>query len=280
MLKFEFEKEYPSINVSFISQGTGTAMQTAMKGDADMILVHDPVHELKYLEDGYGVNRKVIAYNFFVIVGPKDDPAGVKNLSPLEAFKKIKESGEKKSALWVSRGDDSGTHSKEKSIWEADGFNASDLSKTAWYMETGSGMAATLKLASEKRAYTLTDLGTYLVDYNKKNIELEILVEEGDDTLNVYSAIANNPRKTEVAKSHFNASMIFINFLVSDKGQTLLDNFGKQEYGKPLFAPYVRLLRSGNNTELIQWIQKLAYFNGTECPSEYRYQEGNLYSPQ
>jgi len=277
ILKYDFEKKYPSINVSFISQGTGLAIQTAMRGDADMMLVHDAARELKFLKDGYGVNRKVIAYNFFVIVGPKEDPANVKGLSPLEAFKRIKESGEKKGAMWVSRGDDSGTHAKEKSIWKTAGFDATNLRKMDWYLEAGSGMTATLKMADEKGAYTITDLGTYLMNYNKKNIKLEIIVEAGKDTLNVYSVIANNPKKTEVAKSNFDASMKFIKFVVSDEGQALFDNFGKKEYGQPLFAPYVKLLKSGSNAELIQWIKQQAYFDGTECPQEYRYQAEGLY---
>jgi len=279
-LKSAFEKEQPSINVSFISQGTGLAIQTAMRGDADLILVHDPARELKFLKDGYGVNRKVIAYNFFVIVGPAEDPAGVKGVTPLEAFKKIKESGEKKTAIWVSRGDDSGTHAKEKSIWKATGFNASNLRKTEWYLEAGSGMTAALKLADEKRAYTLTDLGTYLMNYNRKNIDLELLVEAGKDTLNVYSVIANNPRKTEDAKSNFDASMKFIRFLVSDKGQALFDSFGKEQFGKSLFAPYVKLLKSGSKPELVEWIRELAYFDGTECPSEHRYHAEDLYTSE
>ncbi len=280
LLKSEFEKDNPTINVSFISQGTGLAIQTAMKGDADMILVHDAVRELKFLQDGYGINRKVVAYNFFVIAGPQDDPAGVKGASALDAFKKIKAAGEKKSAIWVSRGDDSGTHSKEKSIWKSAGFNATILRTQEWYLEAGSGMTATLKLANEKRAYTLTDLGSYLMNYNKKNIDLIVHVEAGKNTLNVYSVIVNNPRKTEVAKSNFNASMTFIRYMLSDKGQALFDNYGRAEYGKPLFAPYINLLRSGNNTQLIQWIVQAAYFNGTDCPSQYRYQEGDLYTSQ
>ena len=277
LLKPEFEKKYPSINVSFISQGTGLAIQTAMRGDADMILVHDPARELTFLKDGYGVNRKIIAYNFFVIVGPSEDPAKVRGLSPIDAFKKIEESGEAKLALWVSRGDDSGTHSKEKSLWKKAGFNATELRKMSWYFEAGSGMTATLKMADEKGAYTLTDLGSYLMNYQKSNIRLEVLVEAGKDTLNVYSAIANNPRKTEVAKSNFDASMKFIKFLVSDEGQTIFEEFGKANFGKPLFNPYIKLLKSGSDSELIKWIQELAYFDGTECPPEYRYQEEELY---
>jgi len=276
-LKVEFEKRYPSINVSFISQGTGLAIQSAMRGDADMILVHDAARELKFLKDGYGVNRKVIAYNFFVIVGPKEDPAEIRGLLPLDALTKIKESGESNVALWVSRGDDSGTHAKEKSLWKAAGFDVADLRKSSWYLEAGSTMTPTLKMADEKAAYTLADLGTYLNNYSNKNISLEIVVEAGKDTLNVYSAIANNPRRPELEKSNFDASMKFIRFLVSDDGQLIFDVFGKDKFGKPLFNPCVRLLRSGTDSEIVSWIQELAYFEGTECPPEYRYQSEGLY---
>jgi tungstate transport system substrate-binding protein len=273
----EFEKKYPSINISFISQGTGLAIQTAMRGDADMILVHDPARELKFLEDGYGVNRKVIAYNFFVVAGPSNDPANIRGLSPTEAFTMIKESGEKGAAVWVSRGDDSGTHAKEKSIWEAAGFDSVDLGTVDWYLEAGAGMTATLKLADEKGAYTLVDLGSYLNNYANKNIKLEIIVEAGKDTLNVYSAIANNPGKNEVAGSNFEASMKFIEFLISDEVQNIFADFGKEQFEQPLFNPYVKLLKSGSNPEMVEWIQEFAYFNGVECPQEYRYQEGDLY---
>ena len=275
--KIEFEKTYPSINISFISQGTGLAIQTAMRGDADMILVHDPARELQFLEDGYGVNRKVIAYNFFVVAGPSDDPANIKEMSPIEAFKKIQESGEMGSTIWVSRGDDSGTHAKEKRIWKAAGFDAADLRTEDWYLEVGAGMTATLKMADEKGAYTLVDLGSYLNNYVNNNIKLDIIVEEGKDTLNVYSVIANHPQKSEVAGSNFDASMKFITFLISDEVQNILADFGKDRFGKPLFNPYVKLFKSESNQEMVQWIQELAYFEGMECPSEYRYQEADLY---
>ncbi len=277
ILKVEFEKQYPSVNVSFISQGTGLAIQTAMRGDADMILVHDPVRELKFLEEGYGVNRKVIAYNFFVIAGPSDDPANVKGLSPTEAFTKIREAGEKNSAIWISRGDDSGTHAKEKRIWKATGFDTADLRTMDWYLEAGTGMTATLRLTDEKSGYTLVDLGSYLNNYANGNIELEIIVDAGRDTLNVYSVIANNPQKTEVSGSNFDASMKFIDFLASDQIQQILADFGKDKFGKALFNPYIKLLENNDNPELIQWIQDFAYFDGTECPSQYRYQADHMY---
>jgi ABC-type Fe3+ transport system substrate-binding protein len=121
------------------------------------------------------------------------------------------------------------------------------------------------------------DLGSYLNNFANGNIELEIIVDAGKDTLNVYSVISNNPRKTEVSGSNFDASMKFIDFLVSDEIQQILADFGKDKFDKPLFNPYVKLLRNNDNPELIQWIQDLAYFDGTECPPQYRYQADQFY---
>ena len=123
----------------------------------------------------------------------------------------------------------------------------------------------------------MCDLGSYLNNYKNRNIELEVVVEASKDTLNVYSAIANNPEKTEVAGSNFDASMEFIEFLVSDEIQNIFEEFGKNEFGRPLFNPYVKLLKSESNPEMIEWIQELAYFDGTECPLQYRYQNNKLY---
>ena len=140
VLDTKFEAIYPNINVTFISQGTGLAIETAKRGDADMILVHDAVREKAFLEDGYGVNRKIVAYNYFVIVGPEDDPLGIEGLGPVEALPKIKAAGEAGDAVWVSRGDDSGTHAMEKRLWIAGGEDATELRETDWYWERGLGM--------------------------------------------------------------------------------------------------------------------------------------------
>jgi tungstate transport system substrate-binding protein len=278
ILKTEFESQYANINVSFISQGTGLAIQTAMRGDADMIIVHDSIRELAFLEDGYGVNRKAVAYNFFVIVGPDSDPAEIVGLSPIEALTKLKQKGEEDTIQWVSRGDDSGTHSKEKRLWTAAGFDVEQLREMSWYLEAGSGMTAALKLTDEKaNAYTLCDMGSYLNNYANGNIELEVAVEEGKDTLNVYSAIANNPEKTDIVTATFDASMQFIEFLISDNCQTILAEFGNEDFGRPLFNPYVSLLEDDANSDMVQWIQELAYFDGTECPEQYRYNADSLY---
>jgi tungstate transport system substrate-binding protein len=278
VLKTEFESQYSNINVSFISQGTGLAIQTAMRGDADMIIVHDVARELTFLKDGYGVNRKIIAYNFFVIVGPANDPADISGLSPVEALAQLRQAGETGRIQWISRGDDSGTHAKEKRLWTAAGFDVEELREMSWYLEAGSGMTATLKLTDEKIiAYTLCDMGSYLNNYVNGNIELEVAAEEGKDTLNVYSAIVNNPEKTELVTANFNASMKFIEFLISDTCQSILADFGIEDFGRPLFNPYVSLLENDSDSDMVQWIQDLAYFEGTECPEAYRYNAANLY---
>jgi tungstate transport system substrate-binding protein len=278
VLKTEFESQHSNINVSYISQGTGLAIQTAMRGDTDMIIVHDGSRELTFLEGGYGVNRKVVAYNFFVIVGPANDPAEILGLSPVEALTQLNEIGKTSKIQWISRGDDSGTHAKEKRLWTAAGFDPEELREMSWYLEAGSGMAATLKIADEKaNAYTLCDMGSYLNNFANGNIELEIVVEDGKDSLNVYSAIANNPEKTELTTTNFNASMKFIEFLISDNGQLIIANFGIEDFGKPLFNPYVLLLKDDIDSDVVHWIQDLAYFEGTECPEAFRYNIASLY---
>ena len=276
VLDSKFEAKHPNLNVTFISQGTGLALQTAMRGDVDMILVHDLAREKAFLDDGYGVNRKIIAYNYFVIVGPEKDPAEVEGLDPVNALLKIKAAGEEDDALWVSRGDDSGTHSKEKSLWIVGGEDSTELRGLPWYLEAGSGMTATLNLADEKRAYTLCDMGSYLNNYVLGNIDLEIVVEAGKDTLNVYSVIACDPRNANLKHVKFNQAMEFIEFLVSDEIQEILTDFGVDKFGRPLFNPAVEILEKNNDPTTASWIRELAFIDGTECPLEKRYKAEDL----
>ena len=276
VLDTKFEEKYPAINVTFISQGTGLAIETAKRGDADMILVHDAVREKTFLEDGYGVNRKIIAYNFFVIVGPEDDPAYVEKMDPVDALLAIKDAGEAGDAIWVSRGDDSGTHAMEKRLWIAGGENATELRETNWYLERGAGMTATLALANEERAYTLCDMGSYLNNYVSGNIDLVILIQAGKETLNVYSALACDPQNPELSHVKFDESMKFIQFLVSGEVQDILADYGVDEFGQPLFNPAVEVLRDNTEPAIANWIKDAAFIDGSECPPDKRYNAGNL----
>ena len=225
-----FEEKY-RIELDVIYAGTGKALEYGRRGDVDIITIHSKASEEKFIADGYGVERVPFAYNYFLIVGPAADPAGIKGISPEEAFKKLMESG---GGDFVSRGDDSGTHSKEKSIWKSAGYNyEAAQSAGTWYIETGSGMGPTLMMASEKEAYTLTDMGTYLA--YKGKLELVPIVDKGDILLNVYSAIAVNPEKVSVKKLDMAKNLI--DFLVSPEIQELIGNYSVKEYGMQLFTP-------------------------------------------
>jgi len=281
VLKTKFEANQPEYDVNFISQGTGLAIQTAKNGDADMILVHSPNQELVFMESGYGVNRKIFAYNYFIIVGPESDPAGITSMDPLEALITLAEKGAAGEALWVSRGDNSGTHSKEKSLWAATGLRLEDLktetsgdSGGSWYIEAGTGMTATLQLANQKDAYTLTDVATYLKNYANGNIELVKVVDSGKDTLNVYSAIVCDPE--ENLRGLFEGSMEFVRFLISYEVQSMLETYGQEEFGSTLFNPWVPELENPDAI-IVEWVNEFAYFDGYECPLEYRVQTGDLY---
>jgi len=252
-----------------------------MRGDADMIMVHDPVQENSFLANGYGVNRKIIAYNFFIIVGPTNDPANITGLTPLEALRQIKTLGEQGKAVWVSRGDGSGTNSKEKNLWAAAGINWTQIRTASWYKETGQGMTATLLVADQFSGYTLSDTATFLTNNNQGNIHMTIVIQAQKDLLNVYSVIADNPQNANLTNTHFDASTLFIQYMVSNEGQQLLANFGTATYGQALFSPFVPLASNpSSNATLLSWIQNYAYIpaNQTECPSDYRYNAGTLYS--
>jgi tungstate transport system substrate-binding protein len=226
-----FEKKY-DVEVDILSLGSGAAFEYAKRGDVDVLTIHDKPNEEKFIAEGYGVERVPFAYNYFLIVGPKDDPAGIKGLSPEDAFKKLMETGK---GTFVSRGDNSGTHSKEKAIWQAAGFDYATVeSAGAWYIEGGKGMGPTLQMASEKQAYTLTDMGTYL-SYKSK-LELVPIVDKGSILLNVYSVIAVNPDKVTVVKNLEMAKNL-ISFLTSPEIQKLIGNYGVKEYGLQLFIP-------------------------------------------
>jgi tungstate transport system substrate-binding protein len=226
-----FEEKY-KVELDILNTGSGQALEYGRRGDVDVLTVHDKPNELKFISDNYGVERVPFAYNYFLIVGPAADPAGIKGMTPADAFKKLIETGK---GTFISRGDGSGTHSMEKRIWQLAGFDYAVVEKAgAWYVEAGSGMGPTLQMASEKLAYTLTDMGTYLA--YKSKLDLVPIVDKGDILLNVYSVIAINPAKVTTAKNLQMANNL-ISFLTSPEIQELIGKYGVKEYGLQLFTP-------------------------------------------
>ncbi|MEM2122369.1 MAG: substrate-binding domain-containing protein [Candidatus Bathyarchaeia archaeon] len=273
-IEVNFEEKHP-IDLCFIPVGTGLAFEHARRGDADLTLTHDPSREFSFLADGYGLCRKAIAYNFFMIVGPAEDPAGVEDLAPTHALAEIVEAGRRGVCKWVSRGDGSGTHMKEKELWSRAGFNWESLRIESWYFEAGAGMGETLQIAEERSAYTLSDSGTYLKYHGEGIISLKALISRGGELLNVYSVIAVNPSlHTEV---NFEEAITFIKFLVSEEGQKMIDQYGRDIYGESLFHPAAKLLRGEGDESTIRWIEEEALFNGMECPKEYWDNHPELY---
>lgn len=228
-----FEKENNAA-VKVIAVGTGQALELGRRGDADVILVHARNLEDRFIEEGYGVDREDVMYNDFIVVGPKNDPAGIKGIKSVgEGFSILLEKGRKdKEVVFVSRGDNSGTHNKEKGLWENLGYV--NLSGETWYKSIGQGMGETLTMANEMRAYTLTDRGTYLA--RKKDLaNLEIVIEGDDKLFNPYGIMAVNPK----VHPHVNYTLAkkFIDYMISYEVQQKISEFGTDKYGQPLFFP-------------------------------------------
>jgi tungstate transport system substrate-binding protein len=221
-----FEEEY-GVTIEVIAVGTGQALQLGEDGNADVLMVHARSLEDAFMEAGHGVRREDLMYNDFVIVGPPSDPAGIEGMEDAAAaFAQIAEA----QAPFVSRGDESGTHTKEKAIWEAAGVEpAGD-----WYISAGQGMGAVLTMADEQAAYTLSDRATYLAR-TLEGTELVIVVEGDPILFNPYGVIAVNPEKSdEINNDLANA---FIDWLVSVEAQEMIAEFGVEEFGSPLFTP-------------------------------------------
>jgi tungstate transport system substrate-binding protein len=222
---FEQETGY---KLKVVAVGTGAALQMGQEGNADVLLVHAPGLEKTYMDGGFGRERFLIMHNDFIVVGPASDPAGIKgNPSAADAFRMIAD----KQAPFISRGDRSGTNTKELALWKDAGVDVSG--KPAWYSESGQGMGATLTIASEKSAYTLTDRATYLA--NKANLQLALLVEKDNTLLNVYHVITVNPEKWP--KINYDGAIAFAKWLTEPSTQDIIGNFGKVEFGQPLFVP-------------------------------------------
>ena len=227
-----FEEEF-NVKVDVIAVGTGKTLKLGENGDVDIVFVHARAAEDKFVNDGYGVNRRDVMYNDFIIIGPKNGPAGIKGMKDVAmALKQIADkcaqpSRESGKASFASRGDDSGTHKKEKSLWKAAGV----VPKGSWYMETGQGMGPTLQIADEKRGYTMTDRGTYLA--YKDKIDLPILVEGDERLFNPYGIIAVNPAKHPHANYVY--AMALIGWITSVEGQKIIADYKK--FGEVLFHP-------------------------------------------
>jgi tungstate transport system substrate-binding protein len=221
-----FEKKTGTF-VKTIAVGSGQAMAMGQKGEADVLLVHSPEAERKFVTEGYGINRRIIMHNDYIIVGSAEDAAKIKGTkSSAESFKKIASA----KTLFLSRGDNSGTHSKERSIWKTAGINPEG---EKWYQQTGLGMGQTLNVAAEKKGYTLADRGTYLA--LKKNLGLDILVEGDAILLNIYHVIEVNPVKWP--KVNAPGAKAFADFMVSKETQDIIKTFGVDKFGSPLFFP-------------------------------------------
>jgi tungstate transport system substrate-binding protein len=236
-LEPQFEK-YANVEIDILYAGTGQSLEYGKRGDVDAVVVHDPAAEKQFIADGYGINERYFAYNFFLIAGPPNDPAGIKDSTATEAFKKIYEAGLKDpdTVKFVSRGDNSGTHSKEKLIWSKAGFKYEDIEKSGkWYIDSGTGMGPALMMANQQMAYVLADISTFLAYSKKNNLTIVPLAEQDPVFLNVYAAIAINPEKIKTAK--IDTANKFINWLISPEVQNIIGTYGKAEYGRALFTP-------------------------------------------
>lgn len=220
-----FEQAF-NVKVDVVSVGTGKAIELGVNGDVDVVFVHAREAEDKFVADGGGVNRRDVMYNDFVILGPEHDPAGVKQAKDAaEALKKIADA----QAVFISRGDKSGTHIKELELWKKNGVTP----QGTWYLEAGQGMGAVLTMANDKQAYTLSDRGTYLAFTKKTSLKI---VSQGDPALyNPYGIIAVNPAK--FPKANYVKAMALIGWVTSPEGQAIIREFGKETFGEPLFYP-------------------------------------------
>ncbi len=226
-------KEKTGIEIQWIATGTGKALKLGENCDVDVLMVHAPAAEKKFVNDGFGVDRREIMYNDFVIIGPAEDTAAIKGKSIKDALHAIKG----KQATFVSRGDNSGTHKKELALWKAAGFPLPE--KEPWYIQTGQGMLATINIAAERSGYTMTDRGTYIkYEANlSENPPLKILVEGDVVLLNQYSVIAIN--KTHCPQVKYDTVMQFIQWITGPEAQQLIKDF--KLLGKPLFTPNAKM---------------------------------------
>ena len=221
-------EEQTGYTVQTVAVGSGEAIKMGQEGNADVLLVHSPAAETTFMTDGWGKDRDLVMHNDFIVVGPPDDPAKIKDLGPADAFKAIAAAG----ATFAARADKSGTSTKELGLWKKAELDPT-TEKPAWYLETGQGMGATLTIASEKGAYTLTDRATYLA--NKDKLNLDILVEGNNALLNVYHVMTVDPAKWP--KVNYEGAVAFSKFMTDPATQAVIGKFGVDKFGQQLFIP-------------------------------------------
>jgi tungstate transport system substrate-binding protein len=214
--------------------GSGAAITMGQQGNADVLLVHSPAAELTFMQGGYGINRKLVMHNYFLIVGPPSDPAGIKGMTVAkDAFQKIANA----KAAFYSRGDNSGTDTTEKAIWKSIGISVADnsTSNPSWYKEggTGTGMLDLLRIASEKNGYTLTDTATYILNLTSKVFTLDVDVQGDPALINIYHVIQVNPDKFPNVNAA--GAKAFSDFMMSADTQAIIAKFGIDKVGQPVF---------------------------------------------
>lgn len=220
--------EETGIDVKTVAVGTGKALQMGRDGEADILLVHAKADELTFVEEGHGTERHDVMYNDYILVGPKDDVLELKTQFPNDIVKGL-QAISAHGATFVSRGDDSGTHKKELAIWKTSEIEPAG----EWYLSAGAGMGDVLRIASEKQGYTISDRATYLAQ--RDNLDLDIVIEGDDNLFNQYGIIPVNPDKND--NINHEGALEFMNWMISEKGQALIKEFGVEEYGQPLFIP-------------------------------------------
>ncbi len=222
---FETESGY---TVQAVAVGSGQAMKMGEEGNADVLLVHAPASEVTFMEGGFGKVRALVMHNDFIIVGPAADPAGIRGKPVIAALKLISAGND----TFFSRGDDSGTHKAELTLWRKAELDPK-VSTPGWYLEAGQGMGATLTIASEKSAYTLTDRATYLA--NKHHLQMDVLIEGDQSLINVYHVITVNNEKWP--RVNYEGAMAFLEFMTAPSTQEVIGQYGVDKFGQPLFYP-------------------------------------------
>jgi len=251
----KFESKYHA-EVHIISVGTGQAIETAKRGDADLVLVHSKKLELEFINSTYGIHRVGVMYNDFMIIGPMSDPAGIKDLTnATEAFKRISDKGAEGNTIFVSRADKSGTNTLELSIWSTLGMAPSNKTQ-AWYLEAGASMGTVLRMSNEKGAYTLTDRATW-TSFKNQLTNMAVLVQGDKILLNPYAIILVNPEK--YPRRNYKGALVLAQFMISEEGQNLIAGFTKE--GETLFKPIARNLESAQKLGFPNQANELAWYD-------------------